>query len=179
MKANFLYTKNLPKEASGVAPGIIFYKLLSDISIMDHLIVKNQELEIHYAPNKGARTYHIAVPNTKKIKGRAGSIRINAYADNYQTVNRSLVLVTNGDKMLPINSEIRKALGKTAGDTVKLTAFLINQDFSVSEKEVLNCFEDAGVLSDFNRLQNDAKEKIISEISSIKEIKKQEEKKYF
>lgn len=143
---------------------------------MDKIIIENELLQINHIPGKGAWTYNIVIPNTKDIKGKAGSIRVNGSIDNYEIINRSLVLVTNGDKMLPINQDIRNTLNKTGGDFVTVTMSLVGGDISVTEIDILDCFKDAEVLGVFEKMNDTDKNDIIRDILSGENVTSQEKK---
>jgi hypothetical protein len=49
-----------------------------------HYIVKNKKLELKYVPGKGAWTYHLEIPGTKKIKGKWGEMRVSGSIEGYK-----------------------------------------------------------------------------------------------
>ena len=69
---------------------------------MDYLI-KDQELELKYEPNKGAWTYHIQIPNTKHIVGKWGSLKVSGFIDNYKIESINLFTITGQDKLISLN----------------------------------------------------------------------------
>jgi hypothetical protein len=142
---------------------------------MDY-IAKDKKLELIYAPGKGSWTYYIQIPNTKDIKGKWGHIKVSGYIDNYKLENRNLALVKGEDKILSINETIRKAINKTGGDKVYVTLYLLNKREEITKKQILETFEESGVLKQFISFsdieQNDILQDIISEKTEEKQIKK-------
>ncbi|OYZ54855.1 MAG: hypothetical protein B7Y11_04145, partial [Sphingobacteriia bacterium 24-36-13] len=88
-------------------------------------LVKDKKLELKYQPGKGAWTYHIQVPNTKHIVGKWGFMKVAGTIDNYTIESLNLAKLGDQDKLISINSEIRKAINKTGGDTVTVTLYLL------------------------------------------------------
>lgn len=136
-------------------------------------LVKNQELEILYEPGKGAFTYHISLPNTAHIKGRWGFLKASGSVDHFPVKSKNLFTITGRDKMMAINSEIRKTLNKTGGDRVLVTLFLDQPHANAEEQEVLSSFDDAGVLVQFQKLTKGKQNEILAEILSNPDQEKQ------
>lgn len=136
-------------------------------------LVKDQELEIQYEPGKGAWTYHILLPNTSHIKGRWGFLKASGTIDDFSIQSKNLFTIAGRDKMMAINSEIRKALNKTGGDRVMVTLFLDLPHAKAEEQEVLTSFDDAGVLVQFQKLTKEEQNEILAEILSNLDQEKQ------
>lgn len=130
-------------------------------------IVKNELLEIQYIPGNGAWTYQLIVPNTKDIQGKWGDLKVSGMIDNYAIVTKNLGPVKNSDKKLALNAEIRKSIGKSAGELVKVTLYLEDQNVQkAGENEmVLDCFKDADVLNKFKKLSIGEQDEIIQSIN--------------
>jgi len=139
---------------------------------MEYLI-KDEKLELRYEPGKGAWTYHIQIPNTKHIVGKWGSIKVSGTIDSYKIDSINLFTITGQDKLISINSKIRKAINKSGGDTVTVTLYLLTPKEQITEKEVLETFKGAGVLKSFNKLPQDQKSEIIGTITSLQSEEKQ------
>ncbi len=139
-------------------------------------LVKDKKLELIYAPGKGSWAYYIQIPNTKNIKGTWGHIKVSGYIDTFKLDNRNLALVKGEDKILPINNTIRKAINKNGGDTVTVTLYLINENEEITREQILDTFENSGILNKFESLskkeQNDILLDIITETQEEKQIKK-------
>ncbi|RZA05109.1 MAG: DUF1905 domain-containing protein [Proteobacteria bacterium] len=90
---------------------------------MDFL-VKEKRVKIRYKAGNGAWTYHIVIPGTKKLHGSWGYTKVSGTIDDVVIHGRNLMPVKNGDMMMSVNAEIRKALGKGAGSVVTLNLTL-------------------------------------------------------
>jgi len=87
-------------------------------------IIDNQELELKYKKGNGAWTYHLVIPGTADIKGKWGALKVSGMIDNYKLKEINLAPRKGEDKMISINSDIRRSIGKGAGDKVKITLYL-------------------------------------------------------
>ncbi len=134
---------------------------------MDYL-VKNKKLELKYQPGKGAWTYHIQIPNTKHLVGKWGSMKVAGTIDNYKIESINLAKLGDRDKLISINSAIRKAINKTGGDTVTVTLYLLTSKEQITKKEILATFNESGVLKVFKKLIEDEQNEIIRKITSQK-----------
>ena len=90
-------------------------------------IIKDEKLELIYEHGKGAWTYHLRIPNSKNIEGKWGEIVVSGFIDNFEISRRQLAPIKGEDKMLSINSEIRKAINKKGGDLVTVSLYLLNK----------------------------------------------------
>lgn len=118
-------------------------------------IVDNQELQLIYKRENGAWTYHLVIPNTADIDGTWGSLKVSGLIDDYELKEMNLAPIKNEDKMISINEEIRKATGKTGGDTVTVTLYLHTHDRINKNSEILKCFEYADILESYKSLSKD------------------------
>tara|TARA_B100002049_G_C15976508_1_gene331068 strand:- start:197 stop:517 length:321 start_codon:yes stop_codon:yes gene_type:complete len=103
-------------------------------------IVDNQKLKLIYKNGNGAWTYHLVIPNTADISGTWGSIKVSGLIDDYELKEINLAPRKEMDKMISINEEIRKAIGKSGGDTVTVTLYLHTHDRINKNSEILKCF---------------------------------------
>ena len=90
-------------------------------------IIKDEKLELIYEHGKGAWTYHLRIPNSKNIEGKWGEIVVSGFIDNFEIIRRQLAPIKGEDKMLSINSEIRKAINKKGGEIVTVSLYLLNK----------------------------------------------------
>ena len=141
---------------------------------MDYLI-KDEKLELKYEHGKGAWTYHLRIPNSKNIDGKWGDIKVSGLIDNYKIEDRKLAPIKGEDKILSINSEIRKAINKKGGDIVTVSLYLLSKKEEITEKQILETFKESGVLEAFKKLnefeKNEVLESIISQKIEEKQIK--------
>ena len=131
-------------------------------------LVKDKKLELKYQPGKGAWTYHIQIPNTKHIVGKWGSMKVSGTIDNYKIESINLAKLGDHDKLISINDKIRKAINKSGGDNVTVTLYLLTSKEHLAQKEVLETFEDSGVLNAFNNLTEDERNEMIGKITPLK-----------
>lgn len=87
-------------------------------------LIDEQELKLEYRKGFGAWTYHLRIPGTAEIEGRWGYMKVSGTIDNYEVKNLNLAPRKNEDKIISINRQIREAIGKGAGDTVRVTLYL-------------------------------------------------------
>ena len=132
-------------------------------------IVENEKLEIQYIPGNGAWTYQLIIPNTKDIKGKWGDIKVSGTIDAYEIENKNLGPLKNSDKKMSLNFEIRNFIGKSAGEFVNVTLYLVDSNVGKKyENELIyECFKDAEVLKKFKKLKNEEQNQIIENINSV------------
>ena len=130
-------------------------------------LVKDKKLELKYEPGKGAWTYHIQIQNTKHIVGKWGSMKVAGTIDNYKIESINLAKLGDQDKLISINNKIRKAINKSGGDTVRVTLYLLTSKEQITKKEVLETFNDSGVLKSFEKLTEYEQTEIIGKITSL------------
>jgi hypothetical protein len=139
---------------------------------MDY-IIKDEKLELIYEHGKGAWTYHLRIPNSKHIDGKWGDIKVSGLIDAYKIEARNLAPVKGEDKMLSVNSEIRKAINKKGGDIVTVSLYLLSKKEEITEKQILETFKESGVLEAFEKLNESEKNAILESILSQKIEEKQ------
>ena len=124
-------------------------------------LVKDEQLELKHEPGKGAWTYHIQIPNTKHIVGKWGSLKVSGFIDNYKLESINLFTITGQDKLISVNNKIRKAINKSGGDTVTVTLYLLTSKEQITDNEIMETFNDSGVLTAFKKLSKDERNEII------------------
>lgn len=136
-------------------------------------IIKDTKLELIYQHGKGAWTYHLRIPNSKNIEGKWGDIIVSGTIDNFKIERRNLAPIKGEDKMLSINSEIRKAINKKGGDIVTVTLYLLSTKEKITESQILETFKESNVLKAFKKMNEEEKNEILDSIISQKNEKKQ------
>ncbi|MES2648752.1 MAG: DUF1905 domain-containing protein [Bacteroidota bacterium] len=131
-------------------------------------LVKDRKLKLKYEHGKGAWTYHLQIPNTKHISGKWGSLKVYGTIDDYKIEGINLFTITGQDKLISINNKIRKAINKSGGDIVTVTLQILILKEQVTEKEILETFQDSGVFKTFNKLAEDERNKNIKKILLLK-----------
>ncbi len=132
-------------------------------------IVENEKLEIQYIPGNGAWTYQLIIPNTKDIKGKWGDLKVSGKIDDYQIENKNLGPLKNSDKKMSLNSEIRNFIGKSGGEFVNVTLYLVNPNLEKKNENemIFECFKDAEVMNIFEKLKIEEQNEIIENINAV------------
>ena len=87
-------------------------------------IIDDQELVLQYRKGFGAWTYHLRLPGTAGIEGKWGFMKVSGTIDGFEIKNLNLAPRKNEDKIISVNRRIRDAIGKGAGETVRVTLYL-------------------------------------------------------
>jgi Domain of unknown function (DUF1905) len=136
-------------------------------------LVKDKQLELKYVPGKGAWTYHLEIPGTKDIRGKWGEMKVSGSIDGFKIENRNLAPIKGGEKIISVNDIIRKAICKKGGELVSVTLYLQERQEDITEKKILDAFQDADVLDNFNRLPKERQGLILQDVLSKKTEEKQ------
>ena len=133
-----------------------------------NFIIENEKLEIQYIPGNGAWTYHLIIPNTKNIKGKWGDLKVSGKIDDYEIKSKNLAPLKNSDKKMSLNSEIRNFIGKSGGEFVNVSLYLLNENTKKNNDNemIFECFKDAEVLNTFKKLKIEEQNEIIQNINS-------------
>jgi hypothetical protein len=132
-------------------------------------LICDQNLQIQYAPGKGAWTYYLQIPNTQNIKGKWGFMKVSGFINHLEIFSKNLFSRKGEDKLISINEQTRKALNKSAGDWVSVKLYYHSNVLKVEEQDIIEALADAGVLEKFRLLKLKEKNlcfnKIISQTS--------------
>lgn len=98
-------------------------------------------VQLQRFPGKGGWTY-VALPQIKNVSTSAFNwMEVTGTIDDYQLVAAKLMPMGNGVLFIPVKSEIRKAIKKEVGDSVKLVLFA-NDSSVVSTADLEACIAD-------------------------------------
>jgi Domain of unknown function (DUF1905) len=79
---------------------------------------KSFTAKLEKSPNRGGWTY-VIWPESAKFFGTKGLVKVSGKIDG-QPFRASFMAMGDGQHMLPIKAETRRALGKDVGQTVKV-----------------------------------------------------------
>ena len=103
------------------------------------LVDKNFLLEKY--PGKGGWTFTVIPEIPPYKKARFGWVKVKGFIDDFELKQYKLMPMTGGTLFLPVRTEIRKKIGKKAGDWVHIILFEDNSPLEIPE-ELLLCLKD-------------------------------------
>lgn len=104
-------------------------------------LLLDQVLRLEKFPGKGGWTF-VRLPEIKTSSGRSlGWDKLRILFDDFEVPEMGLLSLGNGQRFLPVKAEIRKAIGKQAGDQMRLQLFALIKEIDI-RSEFLLCLED-------------------------------------
>lgn len=101
----------------------------------------NKEYILEKFPGKGGWTF-AAIPEVLQNKNTPfGWVKVKGTIDDYEIKNYRLMPMGSGKLFLPVKAEIRKKIGKTEGDFVKVVLYA-DEDPTEIPDELLQCLID-------------------------------------
>jgi hypothetical protein len=128
----------------------------------------NKKYLLEKYPGKGGWTYVVISEIPKERRQVRNAIRVKGTVDGYEIKNYTLMPMADGNLFFPIKTEIRKKIGKEAGDKVQV---ILYEDFSEVEipEEFLLCLEEEPVaLKNFRNSTDSEKKMYLDWIISAK-----------
>lgn len=104
----------------------------------------NKEYLLHKYPGKGGWTYAIIPEVSKEKRSRFGWIQVKGNIDGFEIKSYKLMPLGNGNLFLPVRAEIRKQIGKKAGDWVKVVLYTDNAPIEIPD-ELRSCLEEEAI----------------------------------
>lgn len=136
----------------------------------------DKKLVMEKYPGEGGWTY-VRVPNLQGFgsheglahpKNNFGFVKVKGTIDGFKISKYNIMPMKDGNHFLPVKAEIRKAIGKEAGDTVHVILYADNEPLK-APKELLECLADEpAALKFFNSLSDSNKKYYIEWIYSAK-----------
>ena len=108
---------------------------------MDQLVFEGY-IQLEKMPMKGGWTYALLPSVIKGGKKNFGWAKLNAYVDDHEMLNASLMPVKGGRLFLAVKAEIRKKIGKEAGDTVHVKLYGKRPEEDISEVDFMEALRD-------------------------------------
>lgn len=117
---------------------------------------------------KGGWTYARLPEIRKDKKNPFGWVKVRGTIDGYEIRKYHLMPMGNGNLFLPVKAEIRKQIGKKAGDKVHVILYPDNEPLEVPEEMLLCLKDEPAALKFFNTLSESERKFYISWVYSAK-----------
>ena len=91
-------------------------------------------------PGKGGWTYVVLPPVPKEKVGHFGLVKIKGTIDTYEIKGAHLMPMKSKERFLPVKAEIRKKIGKQAGDYVWIKLSIDDSVFEIPQ-ELIECLQ--------------------------------------
>lgn len=131
--------------------------------------IVNDTFVLQKYPGKGGWTYVYLPQVPPNKKAPFGWVKVKGTIDGYE-ISKYNLMPGGGDKLfLPVKAEIRKAIQKSEGDTVRVVLYLDDEPVQIPE-EMMLCLEDVPeALEVFESLSENEKNSYIKWIYSSKQ----------
>ncbi|KGO88552.1 hypothetical protein Q765_01195 [Flavobacterium rivuli WB 3.3-2 = DSM 21788] len=114
-------------------------------------LLTDKEYQLERMPGKGGWTY-VSLPEIKKDKDAPfGLVKVRGTIDGYEIKNYSLMPYGNGNLLIAVKADIRKAIGKEEGDSVRLILYKDTTGFEIPEEFRVLLLNEPGAYEAFVR----------------------------
>lgn len=128
----------------------------------------DKEYVLQKMGGKGGWTY-AEIPEILQSKDRPfGWVRVKGFIDSYEIKNYNLMPMGNGKLFLPVKAEIRKAIKKQQGDSVRIQLYADNFPTEIPEELKLYLMDEPNAYETFLNYTNGEKKTFIEWIYSAK-----------
>lgn len=108
----------------------------------------NKKYKLQKYPGKGGWIYAVIEEIAPDKRAKFGWVQVSGSIDGFELKRYKLMRIGNGKLFLPVRKEIRKAIGKTEGDTINVILYADNSPTEIPG-EFLLCLEDEPAAKQF------------------------------
>ncbi len=108
----------------------------------------NKKYKLLKYPGKGGWIYTVIDEIAPDKRAKFGWVQVSGSIDGFELKRYKLMPMANGKLFLPVRKEIRKAIGKTEGDTIHVILYADNSPIEIPQ-EFLLCLDDEPVAKQF------------------------------
>ena len=101
----------------------------------------NKKYKLYKYPGKGGWIYAVIEEIAPGKKTKFGWVQVSGTIDGFELKRYKLMPMGNGKLFLPVRAEIRKAIGKTEGDTIHVILYADNTPIEIPQ-EFVTCLDD-------------------------------------
>lgn len=138
-----------------------------ETQLLDEVIV------LEKFPGKGGWTF-VRLPQLKTPSGKPlGWDKVRAMFDDYEVPEIGMLSFGNNKRFIPVKAEIRKAIGKQAGDQTRLKLFARIEELDIRTEFLLCLNDDPDALNHFQNWEDEEQNKYISWIEEAPSTEQQ------
>ncbi|TKC09665.1 YdeI/OmpD-associated family protein [Pedobacter frigoris] len=139
-------------------------------------LLLDEILMLERFPGKGGWTY-VVLPQLKTPSGKLlGWDKVRALFDEHEVSEIGLMSLGNGKRFLPVKAEIRKVIGKEAGNQIRLQLFSQTEELDIRAEFLLCLEDDPSALKYFKSWKAEERDKYISWIEQGQNTEQQVER---
>lgn len=139
-------------------------------------LLLDEVLILEKFPGKGGWTF-VRLPEIKTPSGRTlGWDKVRVKFDDYEVPEIGLLSLGNGQRFIPVKTEVRKSIEKQAGDKIRLQLFALMEELNVRAEFMLCLEDDPEALGHFEHWKAQERDKYISWIEQGQSTEQQIER---